>query len=380
MRSMELKYSGKTIYRSTFDPKTGALVRLVEIPSDRYRGFDDHLPEDKAFKETWPRADFFSPSFSPVPETVDVTITDKCRFGCTYCYMDSTPDKEHAPKELVETIIQGFDQPPYQMAIGGGEPTLHPDFPYILRKCRELGTVPNYTTAGGKLSPRVVEATNEVCGGVAMTYHAFKGIDWFVEHYTKLREALTVQVNVHLIANKDVAKNLHDLVSKVDQIGKINLVLLAYYPDVGRASLDNLVTKHVYMRHFPDAIRAAQGAGFQIAFSEGLMPYFLSRPELGVETRFSMRSEGLFSCYVDSLGRMTKSSFEPAPEKDGRTVYNMLSQKMWANLRVWGGEPNGASCYKCRFSRRCATPHDFHYLLCNYASHNSGRPTVEGGI
>lgn len=43
-----------------------------------------------------------------------------------------------------QTIIDGFDQPPYQIAIGGGEPTSHPDFPYILRTARQRGTVPNW--------------------------------------------------------------------------------------------------------------------------------------------------------------------------------------------------------------------------------------------
>ncbi len=374
MREMELKVGGRSYYHSQFDETTGTLVRDVELARDIYSAPWDRLRRDskdyEAFEKRYPRRHYSHTVFSPVPETVDVSITDKCHFGCTYCYQNSLPDLKHGPKDLVETIIKGFDQPPYQIAIGGGEPTLHPDLPYILRKARELGTVPNYTTAGDKISDRVIEATNEVCGGVAMTYHAFKGIDWFVEHYTKLKERLKVQLNVHLIADKDVAKNLAALVNAYKQLGSLSIVLLAYYPEVGRATLDSLITKRVYMKDLPEAIKMARSVRYKIAFSEGLLPYFLSRPELGVETRFAMPSEGFFSCYFNPKGQISQSSFDP-PRDESPTAFSEGSQKLWDDLYSHGSSPNGEACYSCKFSNRCSTPETFHYFLCGFAKHNS---------
>lgn len=293
------------------------------------------------------------------------------------CYQDSRPKRAHGPKELVETIINGFDQPPYQVAIGGGEPTIHPDFKYIVKSARELGTVPNYTTAGDRMTPDIIALTNEFCGGVAMTFHAFKGIDWFVPHYLKLRESLKVQLNVHLICDKDVAKNLLTLVSRFDQIGSLRLVLLAYYPDVGRATLDGLMTKRVYHLELPEAIKAAHSAGYTIAVSEGMLPYVFSRPELKIDTRFAMKSEGNFSCYFDPRGRISTSSFNPpydgkGPSRfkgDNETVFNTRSQKLWDELRAGYG-PSGNVCAECQFESRCATPEDIHYLACAFTPHN----------
>jgi MoaA/NifB/PqqE/SkfB family radical SAM enzyme len=369
---MEMKVEGTTLYRSTFDENTGVIARVTYEGKDHY----DRIPHQirDAYEKLYPRR-FYGGIFSPVPETVDVSITDKCHFGCSYCYQDSTPDKEHGPKELVETIIKGFKQPPYQMAIGGGEPTLHPDLPYILKTCRELGTVPNFTTAGDKMSQRVIDATNEYCGGVAMTFHSFKGIDWFVEHYSRLKSSLRCQLNVHVIADKDVAKSLHALADKFKQLGPLNIVLLAYYPDVGRASLESLVTKRVYMKDLPNAIYAARASRSKIAFSEGLLPYFLSRPEIGVDTTFAMAMEGNYSCYFDPEGRISTSSFSP-PHRDEKNVFKVKSQMLWDG--IWGGhsEPRGELCYDCEFRKRCSTPSEFHYLLCAFASHNA-IPLVE---
>lgn len=367
---MELKAGDLTVYSSQFDEKTGALVRVVEVPNNRYDTPWERLPEDNDFYKRYPSRYYGGAAFSPSPETVDVCITDRCGFGCTYCYMDSKPRRAHAPAELVEKIITGFDTAPYQMAIGGGEPTLHPEFPDILRRVRALGTVPNYTTNGETLRKEVIKATNEVCGGVAMTYHAFKGLEWFVDHYKALRKALNVQVNIHLIADKDVAKNLMKLVSKVPELGPLRVVLLAFYPDVGRATIDTLITKRVYMKDLPEAIRAAKDNYIDIAFSEGLLPYFFSRPELEVTTAFAMRSEGLFSCYVDSKGRMSDSSFNPPGNYKEKTIWETSSQEMWNELTTWRGRPRGTACHSCQFYHRCATPHDFHYLMCKYESLN----------
>lgn len=369
MRNMELRIGSIVAYSSQFDEKTGSLVRIVEAPRRRYGGFD--FEDNEEFKKRYPERWLGAGIFSPVPETVDVSITDRCSFGCVYCYQDSRPRRTHGPKDLVEKIIQGFDQPPYQMAIGGGEPTSHPDFPWILKRSRELGTVPNYTTNGEKLRREVIDATNEFCGGVAMTFHAFKGIDWFIKHYNDLKKALRVQVNVHLIADKDVAKNLSALVHKVSETGPLRLVLLAYYPDVGRASMESLITKRVYMKELPEALQMARSANYNIAFSEGLLPYFLSRPELGINTSFAMRSEGLFSCYFDPKGRISASSFDPPAERKWSpgTVYEKRSQELWETLRSPYG-PHGNACYGCQHAVRCATPHSFHYLACAFAEHN----------
>lgn len=376
MREMTHSLLGFQFYESSFNPEDGTLVRSYENGDlhniiRRKKGASREEYND-AVKRRGGAPRRFSEAFSPVPETIDVQITNRCGFGCEYCYMDSTPKAEHGPKDLVKTIIEGFDQPPYQMAIGGGEPTTHPDFVEILETVKSYGVVPNYTTSGSRITDEVAGATNEFCGGVAMTYHAFKGFDWFERHYVELREKLSVQINVHLIADKDVVDNLDDLTDAIDNIGPSNIVLLAYYPDIGRAGYEGLMSKSTYHEKLPEAIGRALNEGHEIAFSEGMIPYFLSRPDIGVNTDFAAKSEGLFSCYIDMSGRMSHSSFEP-PGESSDTVFDAGSQALWNRLRTpWG--PSGGSCFGCKFNRECTTPDFNHYAICAFAKHNDGNP------
>ncbi len=373
MRSMELKVGGEVVYESSFNEETGTIVRVVESPSDRYSSRWSYV---KGFKERYPERAWRPVAFSPVPETVDVSVTDACSFGCSYCYQDSRPRRPHAPRDLVSTIIRGFDQPPYQVAIGGGEPTQHPDFEWILREARALGTVPNYTTAGHAMTQPIIDATNEVCGGVALTYHAFRGIDWFTETYAKLRRALRVQLNVHLIADVDVAANLGALVDRVGALGPLNLVLLAYYEGVGRSTSGGVMPKRVYDRELPPAIRRAMGAGFKVAFSEGLLPYFLSRSEVGVDTRFAMCAEGRFSCYFDPRGCIGVSSF--SSDRSEGTAYDTRSQVLWDRLHL-PYLPHGEPCGDCADQDRCHAPQAQHMLACARMKHNQSSGAAGGG-
>lgn len=65
------------------------------------------------------------------PEFYDVKITNKCNGDCPYCYQDSKIDE---PQSDIITKIKKYFEPmnmnqrPFQVAIGGGEPTLHPQF------------------------------------------------------------------------------------------------------------------------------------------------------------------------------------------------------------------------------------------------------------
>lgn len=400
IRTMTNKIKGITFYSSSFDTDTGTLVREVELKSpppmkkdpyayfprerdflDELMGSVDSADKDKSveFNNAWVKCfgHYRVESFSPSPETIDIQITNKCGFGCPNCYQNSTPNKKHGPADLCEKVIKAFDTAPYQVALGGGEPTGHPDFPSILKSIRDLNVVPNYTTAGHLFKNNVIDATNKYCGGIAISYHPHKGIEWFKSTYKKWREALNVQINIHIIADKDVVNSINDVVAMHNkpEFGKINIVLLAFYADVGRSNLTGLMRHNTYMVELPNAIRAARAAGVDIAFSEGMLPYFLSRPDMGVDTRFAMSSEGKFSAYIDVNGWMSDSSFKPptiyknpVPTYTATLEFGNL-QEHWTKSKFYSSACN-ESCETCQVSNRCATPDIHHYLICAFAKNN----------
>lgn len=393
-RTMSNSFGGIEFYRSEFDPRSGSIVRIIpEVRRTNEYGYHDnyggtirklyrqygavgwdHSENGPPLRPQWEQLyGWREDPFSPVPETVDIQLTNWCDYGCPYCYQSSTVKDGHCDPQLVENVINGFSQPPYQIAYGGGEPTAHPEFTNILKKTAELGVVPNYTTAGHLLTDELIAASNRYCGGVALTYHAWKGIKPFMAAYNRLREGFVGQLNIHVIADDQVVKNLQQLRQAIEaehgaySMMCVNIVLLAYYPQ-GRGKMSGVMSKQTYHRDLPKVLEELIAVECKIAFSEALLPYFLSRPHIGVDIRFASRAEGLFSCYVDRAGQMSKSSFA---EYGIQSIYKEAPQTIWNKHMHVNHEGSGPPCYSCHLADRCAAPDPHHYLACAYAPHNS---------
>lgn len=81
------------------------------------------------------------------PELVDIKITNLCTYGCKYCYQDSTPEGRHGDKDFIEQVCGELGNlGVFEVALGGGETTLHPNFAEILQEFHRHGIVPNFTT------------------------------------------------------------------------------------------------------------------------------------------------------------------------------------------------------------------------------------------
>src|SRR5690606_36181 len=59
----------------------------------------------------------------------------------------------------------------FEVALGGGETTQHPNFVEILKECYEQGITPNFTTFDMRWTTdqKIVEAVKKYCGGFAVS-------------------------------------------------------------------------------------------------------------------------------------------------------------------------------------------------------------------
>jgi hypothetical protein len=103
---------------------------------------------------------------------VDIKITDYCPFNCPACYQGSTQAGRHADINLLYRIAYSLGGAQvFEVAIGGGEPTLHPKFLEILKIFRRQGVVPNFTTRSiaWLRDPTMWNPIMETCGSFALS-------------------------------------------------------------------------------------------------------------------------------------------------------------------------------------------------------------------
>lgn len=81
-----------------------------------------------------------------------VELTDRCNLACRHCFSGRHGGSEHLSLDLISAILGeakacGFDS----LSFTGGEPTVHPEFPRIIRLTHEAGYRYGFVTNGWTL-------------------------------------------------------------------------------------------------------------------------------------------------------------------------------------------------------------------------------------
>jgi len=197
------------------------------------------------------------------PEFYDVKITGYCEGDCPWCYMNSSPFGNHY-ENAVEKINDYFgsmteNQRTFQVAIGGGEPTSHPDFIEILRTFKDLGIEPNYTTNGMWDDHAVFHYSKELCGGVAVSCHPH-----LVNHWSDAAERYVqnnIPLNFHIIISDkqsvDYFLNIYEWWKK-----DVDYFVLLPYTAQGRAEEKEIAWDYLVEKLPQNTNKIAYGAGF----------------------------------------------------------------------------------------------------------------------
>jgi hypothetical protein len=170
------------------------------------------------------------------PEFYDVKITNKCFGNCPSCYQDSLPTENHAENSLEKLDaffgILGMNERPFQVAIGGGEPTLHPEFISILEKFASLEITPNYTTNAMNITDEIIKISAKLCGGVAVSAHSHLKDKW-APNIKRLYDGGVPLAMHHIISNE---KSVDVFLNEMEEWGNMIKyhVLLRVMP-VGRS-------------------------------------------------------------------------------------------------------------------------------------------------
>ncbi len=247
------------------------------------------------------------------PEIEDVAINSKCFANCSYCYTSATKDGSNFDQVVEKAhLVWGSlpeNQRPFQIAIGGaGESTIHPDWVEFVTEVKGLGIMPNYTTNGMHLSEKILQVTNDICGGVAVSYHPHIRLT-FDKALNQLKD-LNSKLNIHVILGDQ--KSLEDLKSLYHQYAEIlDYIVVLPYQAVGRAK--EIETHQVWKDTFDfistvDSSKFAFGALFYDYISNNHVPLKMSIYEPEIYSGYRMMD--------DSFDILRKSSYDLRPKNN----------------------------------------------------------------
>jgi organic radical activating enzyme len=205
------------------------------------------------------------------PEFYDIKITGQCLGKCIFCYMDSMPNGEHY-ENIVKKLklffgYMSLNMRPFQIAIGGGEPTLHPEFLEFLRVSKEeLDICPNYTTngmwsitRGEEERKKLIDYTKKYCGGIAVSCHPHLQKYW--AEAARLYYENDIKLNFHIIISDKESVDEFVKIYK-DWKDKVSYFVLLPYSAQGRATKKKIDWDYLVESLPEDMSKLAFGANF----------------------------------------------------------------------------------------------------------------------
>ena len=162
------------------------------------------------------------------PNLVDVKITDKCPYQCAYCYQGSTPKGVHAPLDRLIDIADTLSgQGVFEVALGGGEPTIHPSFSHIVSAFDDRNIKANFTTRNiNWLRDIRNKDTIEKCGGIAFSVDKVETAQEIVD-LMKKEKNLKHKLKVQLVVGSQSENDFKETVSLLLE-NKIEITFLGY--------------------------------------------------------------------------------------------------------------------------------------------------------
>lgn len=323
-------------YWTMFSPGNGNKIRF---------SFDDATALSV---ENLPRG--LGPAYASAPELVDMKITGFCPFSadCPMCYMDSDSTGEHADTETIRQHLRQLAQAGvFEIALGGGEPTLHPDFTDILAEGASLGLAMNFTTKNFsyfmKDTPRR-QAIIKNASAIAFSVNSREDLekfqkvhqlavdqDWKKSPYYNSPGTDRVAVTLQTIPALHGRKFMEDLLRYCDE--KSVRVTLLGFKRVGRARDEQAVNpNHRWIEALVEVLKDQPNiSSYWISEMVAIDTLMAAEckdmfDEAGINPIWYHTDEGAFSCYVDATqGLLGASSFVEETEMIG---YDPVTQDL----------------------------------------------------
>jgi MoaA/NifB/PqqE/SkfB family radical SAM enzyme len=105
-----------------------------------------------------------------------VRINGHCNMACSFCFVDRA-EGDHAVDPLIEKIKDFADEGSTHLIVSGGEPTIHPNLPQIIRAAKNMGFTTIEMQSNGVKSAEMNYARSLADAGLTMVTFSLHSID-----------------------------------------------------------------------------------------------------------------------------------------------------------------------------------------------------------
>ena len=188
------------------------------------------------------------------PRVVQMSLTNACNKTCGFCYRPLEA-KSRWTYESVVAFAKFLDRwGVLELALGGGEPTVFPRFPDLVRELwDDTRLAVNFTTNGTRLSNELLDALDGRVGQIQVSVYDDEDLDATIERLA----SRGVRFGLNYLVTPNRLRTLDADILRWADMGVRDVLLLSYkgtdalhLDEAELASLDRrIVTLHQHLRH-----------------------------------------------------------------------------------------------------------------------------------
>lgn len=242
---------------------------------------------------------------SSAPELIDIKITDFCDIGCKYCYQGSTAKGKHASDSWLTNLAWALKKHEvFEVALGGGEPTTHPEFDGILETFHGSNVKCNFTTKSLAWldKPAITKAVKSTGANFA---YSVTSVTEMAQVLVRIKEAFgdTERLKFQYVMGSTAVDELLKIVAFAKK-NYLKVTLLGF-KRIGRG-------KKYLVNNYDNALQALcdQTNGYlKLSLDTALIAEWKDQLlSLGAKREMFTEVEGAFSMYIDAVAQTAAPS------------------------------------------------------------------------
>jgi MoaA/NifB/PqqE/SkfB family radical SAM enzyme len=248
----------------------------------------------------------YKPSF---PYLVDISITKKCLYGCTFCYQSSESNGVHGNTKFISETLANvlFKSKVFEIVLGGGEPTLHPDLITIIKAYKNLNFRVSITTKNYSLQlVKDIKELIDYCDFIAFSCNSMKdllNIKSCIDSLKQLDLYLYNKIGIQTILGLIDFKDTLSIIEKVKKEWISNYITLLGYKNYGRGK-DQTIKEipETWIIDIKNLILEEDYNSVVIGADSVIIDQYKDKLlEIGVEKKYLLAKEGVSTCYIDAV-------------------------------------------------------------------------------
>lgn len=265
-----------------------------------------------------------------VPNLADIKITDKCSIGCSFCYQGSTISGRPASLYGLAQVAHALRSlGVFEVALGGGEPTEHPDFSQVLETFWSQGLSVNFTTRSTEwLSTPLLGIVLRYCSAWAYSVTTAQEVRDYWDKWLHARNAWWEGLRpeqqrthqekfhnpnllyLHVVMGTVSREEFEGILVEAARHGAFTITLLGYKTD-GRGhnhpKIEYSWLGEVLSRYTGEDAERHMRIGVDTPLAQEMAE---TLPALGVDRRLYRLAEGFDSVYIDApAGKVCTASY-----------------------------------------------------------------------